>query len=219
MDNTVFEYNEQITRWLLFCGVMAPPVGVLFMIIAWQLTPGYSHLSETISQLGVNGRPHPEVINTGFILFGFLVNCFAYGLYRKLRNVRGIKAVWMLLFICGTGIILSGIFQTDLGPEMFTSLEDTLHTVFSTSAFLGLEIGMLVFARIIYANPFWRPIALISIGIAIINVVLYLVFLLEISNEVEGVIQRIVGGTSLLWLEIIAIRSLGFKSYNASSCD
>ena len=219
MAKTVLEYDERNARWLLLCGVIAPLVVVLFMVIAWLLTPGYSHLSETVSQLGANGKPHPEVMNTGFILFGILVNCFAYGLYRKLGRGRGAKAVWVLLGIFGTGIILSGIFQSDLGPEMFTSLEDTLHSVFSTIAFFGLQIGMVVFARIVYFNPSWHTFALISLSIAVLNVVLSLVFLLEISNQVEGVLQRMFYGTSVLWLEMVALRLLCLKPSGVSIAD
>ena len=60
--------DDRASRWLSLCGVMAPPILIVFIIVAAFVTPGYSHISETVSQLGAQGRPHPEVMNAGFII-------------------------------------------------------------------------------------------------------------------------------------------------------
>ncbi len=123
----------------------------LFIFVAALLTPGYSHMSETISQLGAQGRPHPEVMSTGFIVFGLLVNGFAYGLYRRLQDHAGARIVWILLTIYGIGVSLSGIFQDgSKAPGTETNLESTLHSVFAMIGFLALIAGMWVFARLVH---------------------------------------------------------------------
>ena len=137
-----------ISKWLLLGGVIAPLILVIFIILAAIMPPGYSHLSETVSQLGAHGRPHPEIMNAGFITFGLLIIGFAYGLYRRFEISRTTKMLWLMLTIYGAGIILSGIFQDSVKSlSSFATVEGALHTVFAQTAFFSLVIGMWFFAR------------------------------------------------------------------------
>ena len=198
---------------LLLCGAIAPPVLVVFLISAALVTPGYSHLSETVSQLGVRGRPHPEVINAGFIVYGLLINGFAYGLYRQLRRHRGAKTIWLLLAISGVGILLSGIVHADWeGLDAATTLEGTVHSVFAQVAFFAFAIQIIVFARIVYLKPVWRGFTQLSVAIVVVDLVLSLMFLMEVSRSVEGALQRSFLGLSLVWVEAVSLRSLRLPS-------
>ena len=186
---------------------------VAFIIGAALVTPGYSHVSETVSQLGAQGRPHPEVMNTGFIVYGLQINCLAYGLYRWLGRHTGAKMVWLLLGAYGTGVLLSGIFQDDskaLGTP--ATLEGTLHSVFAMVAFFALVIAMVMFARIVYFYPAWRNIALLSLVIALLNLALSLMFLMEVFGSVEGLLQRFFYVISLVWVEAVSLRCLRLPS-------
>jgi len=181
---------------------------VAFLVCAVLATPGYSHMAETISQLGAQGRPHPEVMNTGFIICGLLTSSFGYGLYRVLGRGTGAKAVWLLLGISGVGIILSGIFQTD--PKALdtpATLEGTLHSVFATLAFLPLTIAMVVFSKVVYRDLAWRGLARMSVAIAVLNLVLSLMLMLGAFPQIEGALQRAFLITSLIWMEAISLRS------------
>lgn len=177
------------------------------------MTPGYSHLSETISQLGVRGRPHPEVINAGFIVYGLLINGFAYGLYRHLGRHRGAKTIWLLLAISGVGILLSGVFHADWeAPGAPTTLEGTAHAVFAQVAFFAFAIQIIVFARIVCRKPAWRGFTQLSVAIVVVDLVLSLMFLMEVSPSAEGALQRSFFGLSLVWVEAVSLRSLQMPS-------
>jgi len=207
------EIDDWVSRWLSLCGGAAPLVMVVFIITAALVTPGYSHLSETVSQLGAQGRPHPEVMNAGFIIYGLLINGFAYSLYRRLERHTGAKTVWLLLGIYGTGVLLSGIFQDDskaLGTV--ATMQGTMHSVFAMIGFFALVIGMVVFARIVYLNPAWRGFMQFSIAIAVLNLVLSLMFLIEVFGPVEGLLQRAFYAISLVWVEVVSLRSLRLSS-------
>jgi len=203
------ETAGRATRWLLLCGVLAPPVLAVFVIAAAAVTPGYSHLSDTVSQLGARGRPHPEVMNAGFIVYALLLSGFAHGLYRHLGRSTGARAVWLLLTICGLTIILSAIFQDDsMALGDVTTLEGILHGVFAQIAFFALVIGMTVFARVVYLKPEWRCFTQFSLAVVVLNLVLSLMFLIEVATPVEGALQRSFFGLSLAWLLAVSLRAL-----------
>ena len=197
------------TRWLLLCGAAAPPVVGLFIIVASLVTPGYSQLSDTISQLGAWGRPHPWVMNAGFIVYAMLIIGFAYGLYRRLGRGTGAKAIWFLLAVYCVGIILVAIFQDDLKtPNEVSTLEGTLHSVFAQIAFFAMVIGMMIFARVVYRDPAWRGFTQFTIAVVVLNLVISMPFIFEVSRSIEGALQRSFMGISLVWLEAVSLRAL-----------
>lgn len=211
MDATslLMRIHDRVNRPFLMCGVLAPPLLGVFVIAAGLVTPEYSYLSEPISQLGAQGKAHPEVMNAGLILSGMLITGFSYGLYRRLGSSGVAKMIWLLLAIDGIGIVLSGIFQADskaLGPA--STLEGSLHSIFGQLAFFALLIGILMFARVVYRMPAWRGFTRMSLAVFVLNLVLLLVFLTKVSGTVEGALELSFFGISLVWLEAVSLRSL-----------
>lgn len=196
-------------RWPWLCGALAPLVGAAFVISTALLTTNYSHVSETISQLGAQGRTHSEVLNTGLIVFGLLMTGFAYGLYRELGRNAAARLIWLSLSVYGAGILTSALFQGDsrtLGGPV--TLEGNLHIALVMVAFLGLEVGTITFAAVVYSLPRWHRFAQVSVAIAVVNLVLALAFLLEASDPFEGLLERAFYTISLLWVEVISLRAL-----------
>lgn len=206
--------REQATRWLLLCGVLAPPLLAIFFISAGVVTPNFSFISETISQLGARGMPYPGVMNSGFIVCGVLLNLFAVGLYLRLGRSFMAKAVWFLLAIEGICIVLSGVFRTDyLGLGTAFSAEGTLHLIFSLIAFFVLPITIAMFLWIAYRRPAWRGLTKISITVLVLNLLLFLVFLTVGADRIDGVLELSFFGISLIWLESVSLSSLRMPAY------
>jgi len=60
-------------RLLIFCGIAAPVVLLLAVIIAGSLHPGYSHISQAISEFGAQGAPHRAILSyAGLVPAGVL---------------------------------------------------------------------------------------------------------------------------------------------------
>ncbi|MCJ7520945.1 MAG: DUF998 domain-containing protein [Dehalococcoidia bacterium] len=203
------ELHELKTRWLLVCGLLAPLLLGAFLVAAWRLTPDFSFLTEPISQLGALGRPHPWVMNAGFIIAGILTYVFAYGLYLRLgRNIIA-RIVWLLLMIDGIGIVLSGIFHADSSPiGAISTLEGTLHCVFAQVAFFALLTGIVVFAKAVHRSPAWRGFTLISLVVFVLNLALVVAFLTGEAGIMDGVLQLSFFGISLAWLTAVSLRAL-----------
>src|SRR5258707_939540 len=101
-------------RWFAFAGVGGPILFVLVFTLAGFLRPGYSPLSQAVSDLGVG--PNAWLQNANFVVFGLLLIAFAIGFYQGMRSVisRGwLVACLVLLMLSGVGIINGGIFKED----------------------------------------------------------------------------------------------------------
>ena len=206
--------KEHVTRWLLLCGVLAPPLLAIFFVSVGVVTPDFSFISETISQLGARGMPYPGVMNSGFIVCGVLLILFALGLYLRLGRSVVAKAVWLLLAIEGICIVLSGVYQTDSPvPGITCSAEGNLHCIFSLIAFFVLPITMAVFLWITYRRPAWRGLTRISITVLVLNLLLFLVFMIVGADRIAGAMELSFFGISLVWLEAVSLRSLRLPAY------
>jgi hypothetical membrane protein len=197
-----------VSRWPLLCGAVALPLLLIITFFIALFTPGYSHLSDTVSHLGRDSS-YAGVMNAGFIAYGLLVIVFAWGLYRQLGRSRTAGVVWLSLGVAGLGVLLVGIFRVD--PESAgetTSLEGTLHAVFSQVIFIGLLVWMIAFARAVYLDRAWAGFAQVSVAAAAVSVILSLIYRLDVSETLEGLVERAFFGLPLILLEVVSLRAL-----------
>ena len=199
---------DRVSRWLCVCGMLIPWVMAGFVIAASLVNPGYSHVSETVSLLGIRERAHPEVMNFGFIVLGVLTLCFARGVYRVLGRRSGARMVWLLLAACGAFVVLSGLFQDDPRlPGQPGTLEGALHSAFGSVAFFALLIAMLAITKSVHRDPAWSGFTRLSVGIAAFAFALSLFISAQALEPFEGLLQRFLYGALLVWVEAIAFRS------------
>ena len=101
--------------------------------------PNYSHLKDTVSELGVKTSPVARLLNLWLVTFGILTVIYALGLGRHLGY--GSLSVKMLvgcimLFGIGAGV-LSGIFPLDPGGEDMTA-SAKIHHLFGGAGYMAL---------------------------------------------------------------------------------
>ena len=72
---------------LLVTGIASPLIlGLAVFVGGWQY-PGYSHVSQFISELGATGAPSPSILNFGGLIpAGALTVAFALAMYWKYRS-------------------------------------------------------------------------------------------------------------------------------------
>ncbi len=210
--------TEKTTRRLLLCGVLTPPLLVIFVIAAGLVTPDYSYVSQGISQLGAQGKPHPEVMNAGFIVSGLMILVFAYGLYQQLGRSAGARAVWILLAIASVCIVLSGVFQADLNaPGIASTGEGDLHKIFAGAAHFAFLAAMIAFAIVVRRETAWRGFPRISFTVVVLSLVVLLVFVAEVSKPIEGALQLSFLCMSFIWLEAVSLHSLRLPTTDISA--
>ena len=200
--------NSTLTRLLLWCGIAGPILIIISTIWASVLMPGYSHIANTVSQLASYGRQYPIIINIGFVLFGLLINGFAYGLYQVLGQGRVSSFFLIGTMVFGTFILLLAFFrdynEASILPDEW---EGQLHKIFAQISLIGLLSAMLFFVKATLSRPGWHVIACITIIAALAISVSSFAFLF-LPASLQGLEQRIIYGISILWIVMASIKGL-----------
>ncbi len=170
-------------RWFAFAGVGGPILFVLVFTLAGFLRPGYSPLSQAVSDLGVG--PNAWLQNANFVVFGLLLITFAIGFYQGMRSVisRGwLVACLVLLILSGVGIINGGIFTEDPTTVIVHWIGGFL------LAFLSPLIVFFIAGWQWYRDPTWRIASWYSLITGVMTIALIaslFVFLFSVQDRVR----------------------------------
>lgn len=146
--------TDRLERALLWMGALAPILVAVIVLASASLTPGYSHVSDTISQLGAREAPHPMLIQIGLVGWGLLLEGLAWGLYRRLGKGSGARSVLVLLMVSGASVQLAAIIRDDPNvPSAASTIGGAVHGFLATLAFAGLLAAIVAFARTVHPNP------------------------------------------------------------------
>jgi hypothetical membrane protein len=200
------KYNlDRIGRHLLLCGVFAPVIMMVAIIVVGQITPHYSPISDTISQMGTPDSPYAPVLNCGFVIYSILIALTAYGFHRRLRYAAMGKTLVILLGVHAVGIILLMVFPDtlDFPGKHFT--DDILHNVFSAIAYPALLVGMLVFTGIARQEKTLRVTVVMGLAVVAINLPMPVITMFDSLKPICGLLQRLLMGSSFLWLALTSL--------------
>ena len=196
-------------RFLALGGLAGPILFISLIIICGALRPGYSHVTQFISELGETGGSHAGIMNhLGFIPTGLLFSAFGIALaYRFPRTSLSLAAA-ILMVVYGIGIAGAGVYSCDPGcPSQHLSFDGMMHRVVSISALLAGILGIALWARCFRSLAAWRSLSrysAVSSGMAL--VFLLLVGATERSRVFTGVWQRLSMVTLDLWCAIVGLR-------------
>ncbi len=204
---------------LLYCGMAAPVIYVVTVIVGAAVRNDYSHIVNAISELISNGAPNKAILDVIFNLYNVLLLAFAIGGFIVSKNAGRLCRVAMGIFI---GIqILSfswGFFPMDpIGSE--TTFAGTMHNVFGGVVALGTILMPLLMGLGLrhskdfhgYAIYSWVSSAIIFAS-GLTGVILggqgFLVF---------GIFERITIVTYEIWLFVTALNLLKMMQAEFSS--
>lgn len=192
----------------LSLGGVAGAVNFAAMLILFSaLTPGYNHLTQGVSELGMSNAPQALLWNLlGFGLVGVLILVFALSLYLEFNATRSGMFISALTGISGLGYVGLGIFPAAIGFQPSTST--TLHTIMVMLSFFSFIAAALVFAFSLRHDSFWKHWAIFSVVMGAIGLLSF-----AIPRSIPlGVSQRIGLGANFLWLLI-----MGYALYRGES--
>jgi Protein of unknown function (DUF998) len=197
--------RERLTQGLLWCGALAPAIAAASVFIGASLTPGYSHLADTVSQLAAKGAPHPEVIQTGLVLWGLLLEGFAWGAYRRLRGVSGARAFALALVLSGCAVQLAAFVRDD--PNLASApstVAGAIHGSLATVAFLALLGAIFLFARMPHTDRRSHSIARVSSRFVLFGLIIGTLFEVQLAQPIEGSLQRLFYALCAAWLVLVS---------------
>jgi glucans biosynthesis protein C len=101
-------------KLLLMAGVAAPILYFANLLINSLLYPGYSHVTQYVSELGAAEAPYAPLFNTVIILLGALGFAAGFGLFYAVRWLGGNRLLGaltgLLVSLWGIGTALAGMF-------------------------------------------------------------------------------------------------------------
>lgn len=194
-------------RRLLEIGIAAPVVFAVVVLVTGRFEPGYSHVSQFVSELGAIGAAHPKLFSYGALFVpGLLTVAFALGLYLLVRPRPWLVASSILAALAGLGRLTGPFFPCDAGCAVHDmSFKAIVHSVAGFMALAGGALAPLAMAIGLRGQPrsrlWWW-----SAGLGGWPLVLVLVMFgfAETLSSV-GVIQRIVLAAFYTWVVAVAL--------------
>ena len=205
------------TRLLLACGVIAPLLNSVVILILGAIRPGYNAwiVPDSTLELGDGGW----IQITNYIVTGALLLAFAIGMRLRRRTGRGSTWGPILLGIYGLTFIITGIFVTDPvlgyppGASSALTIHGAIHILFGLFQFTSLIAACFVLARRDAALE-RRGWSWYSLATGLLVAASYVAFVLTaklLDGGPTGLIERIgiIGGG--IWIALLAIRLMSKK--------
>lgn len=200
--------NTHEGRRLLFAGLAAPVVLAVAVVAAGRFEPGYSHISQFVSELGAVGASHRKVFSYGgLFVSGLLTVVFALGMYLMVRPCPSFVGSSLLAALAGFGRLVAGVFPCDAGCAMEDmSFPATLHAL---AGFIALTSG--AFAPLMLALGLRRrrhsPLFSLSVGLGSASLVLvFILFGIGKGLPYVGVVQRLILAAFYTWVVAVVLK-------------
>lgn len=185
------------------CGMAGPVTYTIVVLLLGSLQPGFSHLTELMSELGETGAPYAVVMNlAGFALTGILLMAFAAAFFLTFSGVRGTTGASLLLALVGILYLGEARFSCDAGCIPVTGpglLHLEIGELLVISAVLAAFLIAYVQRSAGKAEGYWQYS--VTTGV----LVLFLIPVMLSRPDLQGLFQRLLVGIILLWWEVLAI--------------
>ncbi|MHB8105036.1 MAG: DUF998 domain-containing protein [Dehalococcoidales bacterium] len=204
--------NLKVIPFLKLCNIhtglaVAGIVGPIFLTVgdlsAGIASPGYSIIQNSISSLALTNIGWLQTI--GFLVLGLLVEIFTAGLLFNMKPAKRFYLGIAIFVFFGFAMLLIGAFRTD--PIGVTrTIEGRIHGFAASASFLLFPVAILCLLSSIKRDPNWAGFYRYSYVSFILAVALVVsVMFLPDTNFIFGLIERVLVGNAILWVEIAAV--------------
>jgi len=211
-------------KLFFLCGMLAPVVYVGAVIVGGLKWPGYSQISQFVSELLESGAPNKALLNPLFALYNLLTIAFGFGLFTKVRGMSQsngrLSGSLGALILVAEGLVgfLTVFFPQDPRGAHVTST-GVIHIVLAGLSSLTTILCMVLMGFWFRTIPRLRGYGIYSFISAIVvfisgGVAAYTGATL---SPILGLVERITIGGFLQWLFVIAVKLYTFESQEASA--
>ncbi|MFC2024621.1 DUF998 domain-containing protein [Chloroflexota bacterium] len=194
-------------RAFAICGIISPLLYLIMVMIGGALIPGYSHITETVSELLVAGAPNRLLLATLMISSSVLGILFPIGLHRGINEGKGSKVGPAFLIIASVLGIFTTYFPQDPGGPPVT-FAGTVHVVLLIPMVI-LSLGAFVaFWRRLKSDSLWSGYDRYSLITFIIAIPLGIISAVSLDSPYVGLLERISVAVILQWGFFMAIKLL-----------
>jgi len=197
-------HHEVARKILLACGILS---SVLYIVandvVAAMSYPGYSRISQPISQLSATFAPSRTILVPLITLYALLIIAFGIGVWQSAQGKRLQRVTGGLLIaggILGLAALAFPMTQPDLSDKMHNIL---MGTVTPLLMFVTIGFGAAALGR------WFRLYSILTIAVLLLGGVLSGIQIAQIAaGETAnwfGLTQRTLTGAWLLWVTVLAI--------------
>ncbi len=197
-------------KFLVYCGLAAPVLYVITVIVGAAMRNDYSHIVNAISELLSTGAPNKAVLDIVFNIYNILLLAFAIGGFIVLKNAHRLSRVSMSIFIA-TQIISLSWFLFPMDPfGSKATFAGTMHNVLGgVVAFATILMPLLMGLGLQRVDGFRKYVVYSFITSAIIFVSgLTGVIAAGQGLHIFGLFERITIGSYEVWLFVTALNLL-----------
>lgn len=196
-----------LKKFSLCSGMIIPVWLFIGVTIAGAMNPGYSHVSQAMSELGAKGSM-THVISPLINNFPLGILFIAFGLYliSTLKHSKLAIFSGVMVLVHGVGSIFAGYFSCDAGCQPASpSISQILHNLSGLIMFLSLTIAgwlWVYLGKKQLGSTFLSWFSFFCMVVAL-GAALMLPQAVE-SGQYFGLYQRINYGVSVIWLAVLS---------------
>jgi hypothetical membrane protein len=195
-------------RQIGFLGIGAWILFWTASLVLGAFRPSYSHVVNTISELGAVGTPHSTAWNVlGFIIPGVLLAIVGATIARAANVERSLSRTLatVLLTLSGLAVAGQGLMPAEMvnGVADVTSASTRGHFISSLISGAAWAIGALLLVAPMKRNPPWQGLHMVSV----VLVVLALIASFALRGALpDGLAQRIGNALFCSWFILMSLK-------------
>lgn len=204
--------RRTIRRIFYLLGLFAPILFVFTAILGGALRPGYSHVTETISELFSPGSPNRLFLSGLYALFGVCLALFGYGLVLFVQHIgkfkrMGTVAAFAFILVGLLSISTATVFPQDARgstPTFFGEMHNNIHGVISLLSILYIVLFGIWFHRTGIA-PFFRAYSFATVAAVVLSAGWLMA---SFEGPLMGISERVTALIGFQWTFLLAILAL-----------
>jgi len=191
----------------LWCGILGVSSFIVATIAGGMLFPGYSHISQLISESYAIGTPFGTHLRFfGIIPSGILLATFAFFALKTIPSTTKEKLGFAGIGIFyGLATIVVGIFPCEAGcnPEMLNpGLSQIIHNLSGFLTYLFVPVCLVILGLAALKWPNAKHVAAMGFICGLTSFAFVWILAIDFESSYAGLYQRITEGAILLWILI-----------------
>ncbi len=190
------------------CGMIAPVLYVIMTILGGLLRPGYSHLSDTVSELFSPGAPNKQWLDVLHVIFAFLLVLFGIGILSLVREsqqypVIGMAGASLFIMMGAVSVTTATVFPQDAWGSTATfagRMHIALSGVISVLSILSFVL-IAIWTTRAGLFPGFGTFSFIIVGFVVLSGGF---FVASVGGPIMGLAERITIGLGFAWVFVLA---------------